>query len=152
MISLIILSVAIFEGTYGALQLQPYNETALGMFIANDPNADGVITCVELEASFDKYDMNGDGTESRHEYTEYICAVSPSLYQLSHWLFDEYDFDGDHHLVKTDYDQLCAAMDTNGDSNVTPDEFIDYWVKVFPKYESVGQHGQHFAHGNSACH
>jgi len=44
---------------YSAVQLQPYNETALGMFLANDFNGDGIITLLELEASFDKYDANG---------------------------------------------------------------------------------------------
>jgi len=43
---------------FSALQLKPYNETALGMFLANDFNGDGIITLLELEASFDKYDAN----------------------------------------------------------------------------------------------
>lgn len=56
----------------------------------------------------------GDGVESRHEYTEFVCTTSPALYQLSHYLFDEYDMDGDHHLRKEDYDNLHRTMDTNG--------------------------------------
>ncbi|KAH3820722.1 uncharacterized protein LOC127880534 [Dreissena polymorpha] len=152
MLAVAVVLLGLLSTSYGALQLKPYNETALSMFLANDFNHDGVITLVELESSFDKYDANGDGIESRHEYTEYICAVSPSLYQLSHWLFDDYDFNHDHHLTKQDYDSLFAVMDANHDGNVTAEEFIAYWERIFPKYETIGQHGQHFAHGNSACH
>ncbi|KAL4226436.1 ATP-dependent DNA helicase Q4 [Mactra antiquata] len=137
---------------FGALQLRPYNETAFGMFLANDFNSDGVITRLELESSFDKYDADGNGVETRREYTEFICATSPSLYQLSHYLFDEYDMNGDHHLRKEDYDALFDTMDIDKDGNVTADEFIHYWELVFPKYENVGQHGHTFTHGNSACH
>lgn len=143
---------SVMDVSYGALSLRPYNETALGMFMANDFDRDGIITRLELESSFDKYDSNGDGKESRHEYTEFVCATSPHLYQLSHYLFDEYDMDGDHHLVKADYDSLFDTMDTDADGNVTPDEFIAYWEKIFPKYENVGVHGQTHLHGNSACH
>lgn len=57
--------------------------------------------------------FSGDGTETRHEYTEFVCATSPSLYQLSHYLFDEYDMNGDHHLRKDDYDNLFLTMDTD---------------------------------------
>jgi len=56
-----------------------------------------------------------DGQITRHEYTEFICAVSPNLYQLSHWLFDEYDVNKDHHLRREDYDALFAALDANGE-------------------------------------
>ena len=55
----------------------------------------------------------GDGVESRHEYTEFVCATSPALYQLSHYLFDEYDMNGDHHLRKEDYDTLHVTMDSD---------------------------------------
>lgn len=44
---------------FSALSLRPYNETAFGMFLANDFNGDGIITRLELETSFDKYDANG---------------------------------------------------------------------------------------------
>ncbi|XP_045166151.2 uncharacterized protein LOC123529714 [Mercenaria mercenaria] len=151
-ITLFVSVACVIHVSHGALSLRPYNETAYSMFLANDFDGNGVITRLELESSFDKYDANGDGKESRHEYTEFICATSPSLYQLSHYLFDEYDMDGDHHLVKTDYDNLFDTMDSDADGNITADEFINYWEKVFPKYENVGQHGQSLLHGHSACH
>ncbi|XP_045165671.1 uncharacterized protein LOC123529410 [Mercenaria mercenaria] len=151
-ITLLVSAACVIHASYGALSLRPYNETAYSMFLANDFDDNGVITRLELESSFDKYDANGDGRESRHEYTEFICMTSPSLYQLSHYLFDEYDMDGDHHLVKADYDHLFDKMDSDGDGSVTPDEFINYWDLVFPKYENVGQHGQSHLHGHSACH
>lgn len=66
----------------------------------------------------------GDGKESRHEYTEFVCATSPQLYQLSHYLFDEYDMDGDHHLVKADYDNLFDTMDTDSKCK------LQYWLEI----------------------
>lgn len=151
-LTFVLLVVCVIDVSYGAVSLKPYNETASGMFAATDYDSDGVITRVEIEASFDKYDANGDGKESRHEYTEFVCATSPILYQLSHYLYDEYDSDGDHHLEKHDYDALFDKMDTDKDGSVTEDEFISYWEVVFPKYETVGQHGQSHLHGHSACH
>lgn len=40
-------------------KLQPYNLTALIMFVQEDLNQDGVMTVAEIEAVFDKYDTNG---------------------------------------------------------------------------------------------
>ena len=56
----------------------------------------------------------GNGVTSRHEYTEYICATTPRLYNLSHYTYDVYDINGDHHLQKSDYDGLHAKIDTDG--------------------------------------
>lgn len=69
--------------------------------------------CINLHQYRDVTFITGDGTETRHEYTEFVCATSPALYQLSHYLFDEYDMNGDHHLRKEDYDNLHATMDTD---------------------------------------
>ncbi|XP_045166883.2 uncharacterized protein LOC123530204 [Mercenaria mercenaria] len=135
-----------------SLQLKPYNETAIIMFLGNDLNRDGHIDRSEINATFSLYDKNSDGYETRYEYTEYICGTSPALYQLSHYLFDEYDFNGDHILEEYDYEVLYDQMDKDKDGLITPGEFIDYWERVFPKYENVGPHPETLAHGPSSCH
>lgn len=40
--------------------VEPYNLTATIMFLVEDLNQDGVMTVVELDAIFDKYDANGN--------------------------------------------------------------------------------------------
>lgn len=55
----------------------------------------------------------GDGRESRREYTSFVCDTNPALYQLSHYLYDDYDVNGDHHLEKGDYEAFFAKMDAN---------------------------------------
>ena len=58
-----------------------------------------------------KLSPTGDGRESRREYTSFVCDTSPALYQLSHYLYDEYDVNADHHLEKADYEGFFAKMD-----------------------------------------
>ncbi|XP_062596781.1 uncharacterized protein LOC134258267 [Saccostrea cucullata] len=91
-------------------------------------NNDGVFSRQELDKEFVKYDINGDGRVSRHEYTEYVTINTPSLRQFSHALYDDYDVSGDHHLDKHDYDMYYAKVDADGDGSVTEDEFFNYWV------------------------
>ncbi|KAH3794118.1 hypothetical protein DPMN_147649 [Dreissena polymorpha] len=58
--------------------------------------------------------LPGDGSETRNEYTMRICGTDPDLYQLSNYLYDDYDVDGDHHLDKHDYEAFHLKMDSNG--------------------------------------
>ena len=62
----------------------------------------------------------GDGRESRQEYTSYICDHNPALYQLSHYLYDEYDVNGDHHLELVDYEGFHALMDVDSKAKIYP--------------------------------
>ena len=87
----------------------------------------------------------GDGRESRHEYTEFICATSPDLYQLSHYLYDEYDSNGDHHLEKVDYDVLFDKMDI--DSKFTWTEC--FWLKIPRSYKVRAIFGKRSRYFNS---
>jgi len=139
-------------GSCWGLDLKPYNFTAQMMFHAEDVNADNCLTRLELESLFLKYDANGNGRESRHEYTEFVCATTPTLYNLAHYLFDEYDSDGDHSLDIHDYDALYVKMNPDGDGCIDEQEFIDYWTVIFTRYETIDQHSQTHAHGHSACH
>ncbi|XP_052790898.1 uncharacterized protein LOC128224857 [Mya arenaria] len=134
--------------------LQPYNLTAEAMFIVEDLNQDGIMTVAEIDAVFEKYDTNGDGKESRHEYTTLICASNPALYQISHYLYDEYDVDGNHQLSLVDYEGFHAKMDTNKDGLLNKEEFVIFWHDLFVRIETVGnhQHGQSHEHGAQNCH
>ena len=53
------------------------------------------------------------GEVSRHEFTEFVCAEVPDLYNMGHYLFDEFDFNGDHHLQTLDYRLMLNKTDTN---------------------------------------
>ncbi|XP_052222728.1 uncharacterized protein LOC127838780 isoform X1 [Dreissena polymorpha] len=140
----IIVALAVFGACHGLdmTKLKPYNLTAELMFLTEDLNQDGIMTIAEIDAVFDKYDANGDGRETRNEYTMYICGTDPDLYQLSHYLYDDYDVDGDHHLDKHDYEAFHLKMDSNADGQVDKTEFVVYWVHLFEKYEGMGVHGQ----------
>ncbi|XP_060606601.1 uncharacterized protein LOC132758912 [Ruditapes philippinarum] len=131
-------------------KLQPYNLTAAIMFLQEDLNQDGQMTVAEIDAVFDKYDTNGDGRESRHEYTMMICSADPDLYQISHYLYDDYDVNNDHHLEQTDYEGWHKKIDDSGDGNgvVTQEEFVNYWVKMLEGIEAQNNH----PHGNSHEH
>merc|ERR1711860_29320 len=143
-----VLAVASVTQALDMSMLQPYNLTSAIMFQTEDTNSDGIMTIAEIEAVFNKYDTNGDGRESRREYTLFICDSNPALYQISHWLYDYYDVNGDHHLDQGDYDAFHAVMDVNNDGGVTEEEFVVYWEKMFTDIESQGNH----AHGNSHEH
>ena len=58
--------------------------------------------------------FSGDGRESRREYTQMICDSNPAIYQLSHYLYDDFDVNGDHHLDIEDYEGFFANMDEDG--------------------------------------
>ncbi|XP_052790949.1 uncharacterized protein LOC128224899 [Mya arenaria] len=135
-------------------RLQPYNFTAEIMFIVEDLDQDGIMTVAEIDTVFAQYDTNGDGKESRHEYTAFICAADPALYQISHYLYDAYDVNGDHKLDLVDYEGFHNNMDSNNDGLLNMEEFVAYWVALLTSIESVGnhQHGQSHEHGAPACH
>ncbi|KAL4219593.1 ATP-dependent DNA helicase Q4 [Mactra antiquata] len=152
---MIFLTIVAFCALYSSVSavnmtaVQPYNLTATLMFIQEDLDGDGVMSVAEIDAVFDKYDKNGDGRESRNEYTTMLCEANPALYQLSHYLYDEYDVNGDHHLEKLDYEGFHAKMDADGDGLVTEVEFVTYWIAMFERIET--QEAQH-VHGNSHEH
>ncbi|XP_045208941.1 uncharacterized protein LOC123560848 [Mercenaria mercenaria] len=136
-------------------KVQPYNLTAAIMFVQEDTNQDGIMTVAEIDAVFDKYDTNKDGRESRQEYTTMLCESDPDLFQLSHYLFDDYDVDHDHHLEQHDFEAWHAKIDGGGDGDgvVTQDEFVNYWVKLFTYIEGqVPVHGHSHEHGHCPGH
>ncbi|KAH3791480.1 uncharacterized protein LOC127840110 [Dreissena polymorpha] len=121
-------------------RLRPYDLTAELMFIFEDIDQNGIMTVFEFETVFDRYDSNVDGRLTRSEYTTYICKSDPVQYELSHYLFDEYDVDGDHFLDYHDYDNFYNKMDTSADGLVVKTEFVNYWVLLFQKYENSDIH------------
>merc|ERR1712179_805921 len=70
------------------------------------------------------------------EYTKFVCATTPTLYNLAHYLFDEYDANGDHMLEKADYDALFMKMNPDNDDSIE-EEFVAYWTTIFMKYENI---------------
>ncbi|KAL4219594.1 ATP-dependent DNA helicase Q4 [Mactra antiquata] len=129
--------------------VQPYDLTATLMFLQEDTDSDGYLTVAEIDAVFAKYDQNGDGRVSRREYTTMLCDANPALYQISHYLFDAYDVNHDHHLEVEDYEGFHAKMEVDGDGLVSQQEFVTYWVALFEDIET--QEAQH-VHGNSHEH
>lgn len=125
------------------VDFRPYDQSALLLFQGSDADHDGIFSRQELDNEFVKYDANGDGRVSRHEYTEYVTLSTPSLHEFSHALYDDYDVSGDHHLDKHDYDMYYAKLDADGDGSVTQDEFVNYWVDLFIRTEHLhGAHGK----------
>lgn len=125
---------------YGLL-LKPYDEFAAHMYQKSDTNKDGILTVTEIEDEFRQYDANHDGHISRHEYTSFICFLQPALYQLSHYLYDQYDLSPtDHQLQITDFEAFHAKLDSNGDANLTQTEWVTWWVKTFQGLETANHH------------
>ncbi|ESO92785.1 hypothetical protein LOTGIDRAFT_162267 [Lottia gigantea] len=111
--------------------LKPYNDTAYGMFHANDFNRDGIFERVEINFTFQIYDSNPeDGRVSHAEYTTYINYTTPNLYPLSSELYKIYDVDNDNLLEIHDYDNFFNLMDSDEDQQVTEHEFVRYWTIV----------------------
>nr|KAG5707307.1 hypothetical protein BaRGS_000081 [Batillaria attramentaria] len=98
------------------------------MFLDADADNDTVLHKDELVAVFTKYDANNDGRVSRHEYSNYLQAHEPELVTLGHFLYDEYDADGDHHLEQHDFDIFYQKMDLDGDDSVSEVDFRNYWT------------------------
>ncbi|KAL3871813.1 hypothetical protein ACJMK2_039785 [Sinanodonta woodiana] len=107
------------------------------MFIGYDYNHDSFFTLDELHRSFTIYDTNHDGRVTRHEYTSYVNLHTPTLHDLSHALYDDYDVDSDHHLDEHDFDNLFSMMDVDMDRRVSVHEWENYWVHQFIKYEHL---------------
>ncbi|KAK6195077.1 hypothetical protein SNE40_000582 [Patella caerulea] len=124
---LLLLVAVLFSGCL-ANELEPYNLTAQQMFLANDFNGDGKFERAELDLSFYIYDSEPlDGIISRLEYTSYINKTTPTLYNLSHELYDLYDIDNDNFLEKHDYDAFFKLMDYDENSWISEQEFVHYW-------------------------
>ncbi|XP_011442112.1 calcium-binding protein LPS1-beta isoform X2 [Magallana gigas] len=125
------------------VDFRPYDHSAELLFNGSDFNHDGIFSRDELEQEFKKYDADGDGRVSRHEYTTYVTTTTPELHDFAHALYDDYDVTGDHHLDHVDYDQYYAKLDADVDGSVTRAEFVDYWVKLFQATEHLHGHGHH---------
>ncbi|KAK3087283.1 hypothetical protein FSP39_004096 [Pinctada imbricata] len=93
---------------------KPYNTSAETIFHSSDYNHDGVFSRDELDQAFAKYDSDGDGRISRHEYTIHLTQEAPSLHDFAHALYDDYDMNGDHHLDHSDFDMYFAKIDSDG--------------------------------------
>ncbi|XP_059162570.1 uncharacterized protein LOC131945953 isoform X2 [Physella acuta] len=117
--------------------LKPFNYTATVMFIEGDKNHDGFIDRQELDAIYRGYDANNNGRISRQEYTQYIQAHAPNLYQVSHALYDIYDVDNDDQLDHHDFDNFYALMDGNGDGTVSHFEYVRYWTILLEDLEQI---------------
>ncbi|XP_061184809.1 uncharacterized protein LOC133192817 [Saccostrea echinata] len=128
------------------VDFRPYDHSAELLFNGSDFNHDHIFSREELEQEFQKYDANGDGRVSRHEYTTYVTTTTPELHDFAHALYDDYDVSGDHHLDHHDYDMYYAKLDADSDGQVTRPEFVDYWVKLFIATEHLHGHG-HSGHG-----
>ncbi|XP_060607608.1 uncharacterized protein LOC132759778 [Ruditapes philippinarum] len=151
MIVALLLTLCCLSATSGVnvLLLKPYDEFAAHMYQKSDTNKDGILTVTEIEDEFRQYDANHDGHISRHEYTSFICFLQPALYQLSHYLYDQYDLSpNDHQLQITDFEAFHAKLDSNGDANLTQTEWVTWWVKTFQGLETANHH----IHGHSAEH
>ncbi|KAK7497784.1 hypothetical protein BaRGS_00010918 [Batillaria attramentaria] len=100
--------------THGGTTYPDPSVVAHVMFLDADADNDTVLHKDELVAVFTKYDANNDGRVSRHEYSNYLQAHEPELVTLGHFLYDEYDADGDHHLEQHDFDIFYQKMDLDG--------------------------------------
>ncbi|KAL3871812.1 hypothetical protein ACJMK2_039784 [Sinanodonta woodiana] len=135
-----IIAFICWQGCLG-LNLRPYNVTALSMFVNNDLNHDGYFTLDEVHLTFALCDSNHDGRVSRHEYMSYVDLHTPTLHDLSHALYDDYDVDHDNHLDEHDFQNFFNLMDTDKDHRVSALEWEQYWVNQFIKYEHLHLHG-----------
>merc|ERR1712179_317789 len=120
-------------------------------FDLEDLNKDGVVTKDELLSLFNRYDTSGNGEMSRHEYTESVCALAPEYYGVSHFIYDQIDVNNDHHVDAKDYDIFFPALDTNGDGQVTFQEYLASGKKSYEQFKNLGPHDLH-AHTHSQCH
>merc|ERR1712179_389092 len=150
--AMFVLAIALFIGTcYG--QQHDWQKISHDLFNTADLNNDGSVTKLEMVQQHYNYDINGNGKVSRHEYTEYICRTEPEIYDLSHYLYDMYDFNHDHVIDIPDYDIYFAKMDTNGDGIADYTEYSTAGRQAYLDYAaSSGLHHEIHAHGHSACH
>ncbi|XP_076439234.1 uncharacterized protein LOC143278087 [Babylonia areolata] len=105
------------------------------MFLDADTDQDGTLHRAEMVAVFDRYDQDGDGRVTRHEYVQYQESHDPELVTLAHFLFDEYDVDNDHKLEAHDYESFYRLLDNDGDDNVSEAEFTNYWTVLLQSLE-----------------
>ncbi|KAH9500028.1 hypothetical protein Btru_076188, partial [Bulinus truncatus] len=120
-----------------AVDLKPYNLTATFMFLDLDKDVSGYIDRNEIDSSFRRYDVNDNGRVSRSEYTTYINTNEPTLYDLSHALYDIYDVDSDDQLDLHDYENFFGLIDGDGNGQVSHYEFVRYWTILFTDLEHL---------------
>ncbi|XP_052782413.1 uncharacterized protein LOC128218763 [Mya arenaria] len=133
--------------------LQPYAVTAETMYHNIDVNHDSIFTLQEFIDDFRQYDIDHDGKITRHEYTSFVCFLTPTMYQLSHYLFDEFDSDSNHHLDTGDFGNFYHLLDSDHNGTVSLPEWTAWWVKTFQSLEGADHHvhGHSNTHGNSMC-
>ncbi|XP_055892861.1 uncharacterized protein LOC106070750 [Biomphalaria glabrata] len=102
------------------------NALARDTFYKMDVSQDGLVTRIELAGYFNRMDQNGDAKISKHEYTDYITDIyghSPDLNHYVHTIYDNLDYNNDHHVDQLDYNRNFDRADTNFDDFVDEDEF-----------------------------
>ncbi|CAL1541652.1 unnamed protein product, partial [Lymnaea stagnalis] len=98
----------------------------LALFRHFDSDNDGSLTLGEIRSYLNTFDTNSDGNISRQEYYVHIDAQyshDPLTQSALRDLFDELDANNDNRLNNGDYTALYSLADTNGDNQVSAQEF-----------------------------
>ncbi|XP_059164978.1 uncharacterized protein LOC131947715 [Physella acuta] len=112
-----------------ALCQDPDTITA-NVFKKTDVDGDGNIERPELDQYFKTFDQNNDNRISRHEYGLQVNATyvhDPVVSHNLHTMFDNLDFNNDHHLDTADYDHMFTTCDTDNNQLVSSAEFTSFF-------------------------
>ncbi|XP_052674733.1 uncharacterized protein LOC128156586 [Crassostrea angulata] len=131
------------HGHHEGLTEDQYQEHIDKYWTSSNTDNDDVLSVAELHTILAYYDLNNDGTITRHEYTTFLSAQTPELLSYAHALYDIYDADGDHHLGMQDLDKLYAKMDIDGDGTVSKTDFYNFWNQILHDLAHLHGHGHH---------
>ncbi|MFT7403323.1 EF-hand domain-containing protein [Zhongshania sp.] len=112
-----------------------------------DLNGDGTVTTIELseyrQAEFAKMDLNGDGNLSREEVTEYKAQLKAERKAKKKDRFDRADTNEDGQVSADEFaastDKMAKRMDRNGDGTIDRREMF----KAMRSHGDEGHDGEH---------
>ncbi|XP_050397161.1 uncharacterized protein LOC126815514 [Patella vulgata] len=120
-----------------------YDRAITEVWRSSDRNEDGVFSTGEMLLGFANFDENSDGRVSRKEYVDFVVHPNPELKEFSHYLFNSYDVNSDHHIDGNDFAGLQRAMDLDHDGVVSKTDFYHYWYQLLQDTAHLHGHGSH---------
>lgn len=101
------------------------------LYIKADEDMDGTITSAEMADLYQNMDLNSDGKINVTEFTTAWQKITNYNLEMSRAYFFLADLDGNGVLDAKDSAAVYARFDLNGDGQVTSQEFVTEYSKIY---------------------